>query len=562
MLSREILFRFIEASNPGKHIRKLDSVISLLSKSVTINTPIGSLDFEALCDKLKKIKPQNIILCLDDFERCSIPIADLMGFINSLIEGYQYRVIILSDEDKIGKLHLNENVELKYIAMALMNKEKSATAADDIKIATDTLFREDLYYDFIKEKVICETVRYTPNKQDIIQSLVKGIDEDANPSSSESFKSHLEKMSPHIIKQLESIEKCNFRDVKRWLEKYKKVFYECRNQFASKECYEELINELREFSLICICKPDCLSDTSENHHKGMYKIGVNDIGKDLIAFDFLQDWMLDEEWDLELFIQTCKIRLEMIVNEKKSNRKGKYDDALMNWLLESDSEISEQIVGLQTEVQDDSYTWELYPRIIHDLLFFNKLDPSICGEELIESVVNSMIVNIEKAEKSEIVDPDLQMRVIYRFDNEEDKDKYYKYYNKVVESIKRRLVELGFNYIDPTAEKLDPTSFCRMCHEKYDYFYRRKSFLQWFGYKRVLNMIMDAELKDKRMILQSLKLIYRHESPEPLYKNDYNELVKLKKAIEERGFGTELAQRHAAKEYLDLLEYLIGRFND
>ena len=44
-----------------------------------------------------------MIICLDDFERCVIPMNELFGVINNLVEHCNCKVIILADEDNIGQ---------------------------------------------------------------------------------------------------------------------------------------------------------------------------------------------------------------------------------------------------------------------------------------------------------------------------------------------------------------------------------------------------------------------------------------------------------------------------
>lgn len=563
MLSKEILFHILGKNHMwGNHAEIVDGLFGLVSKSVAIGIHGITIDFKELYLWLKGIRIKNIVLCLDDFERCTIPVADLLGFVNTLVEKYGYKVIILSDENKIGKLHANKNLELKYIATLLSMQNESdnnnINMEERIKDKNSVLFSENVYYEFAKEKVISRIVHYTPNKREMLQNLINSLPEEKNLTTTVSYKSFLSKKLEYIEKQLCKYDTCNYRLIKTWLQRYKKIYCACREVFEKNENYEDLTVELMQHSLRCILDPGC--SHLEEYDESWYITENGYAREDAVAYPFVERWMQDLEWNQESVVQICKKRLRAIACSKRSSRQGATLAQLIDWRYETDDEIKTKIVRLVNETKQDEYTWGRYPRIIHDMLFFNGLNNRICSEKQIEEVVSHMKENIEKASKSEIEDPEFQMRVLYSFKTEEERKKFYYYYQQLIACIENKLVELNYNYSNKEGGKWTPQSFSSMCQQRVDYFQRRNAFLSIIGYEKVLSLINEADLREKEMILQALRLIYRFESNQDVYPQDEEGLKNLCNCIRKKGFGNDVAQIDSQKRYLETLDRIIAQY--
>ena len=82
------------------------------------------------------------ILILDDFERCTIPLQDRLGYINTFVEHDGCKVIVISNEDEVKAQSSDEN--------------------------------EDVYRR-TREKVIGETFRLEPHTQSVVESLIQSL---------------------------------------------------------------------------------------------------------------------------------------------------------------------------------------------------------------------------------------------------------------------------------------------------------------------------------------------------------------------------------------------------
>tara|TARA_R110002051_G_scaffold24622_2_gene60891 strand:+ start:83 stop:1927 length:1845 start_codon:yes stop_codon:yes gene_type:complete len=89
---------------------------------------VKSFNFEKYC------------ICLDDLERCKIPIDELIGYLSDFTEHKHTKCLILADEVKIKKQKSNKNIAHKY--------------------------------DKIKEKVISRVLNYDPELTDVFPKLI------------------------------------------------------------------------------------------------------------------------------------------------------------------------------------------------------------------------------------------------------------------------------------------------------------------------------------------------------------------------------------------------------
>lgn len=90
---------------------------------------------------IKAFNFKNYCICLDDLERCKIPIDELFGYLSDFVEHKQLKCIILADEPKVKDHEINAK---------LLNG-----------------------YDAIKEKIIGRILNYEPELEVVIPELIK-----------------------------------------------------------------------------------------------------------------------------------------------------------------------------------------------------------------------------------------------------------------------------------------------------------------------------------------------------------------------------------------------------
>ncbi len=138
-------------------------------------------------------------ICFDDLERCQIPIKEILGFINGLVEHKNLKCLILADEDKI------------------LNRDKK---------------RKKHYYN-TKEKIIGRTVNYNPDIENILPKLYVKYEKEA------AFFTFIKDNQNFIRRIFDDQKEANIRTISFFIDSFR-VIYKHVNIF-DKELKKELL---------------------------------------------------------------------------------------------------------------------------------------------------------------------------------------------------------------------------------------------------------------------------------------------------------------------------------
>lgn len=177
-------------------------------------------------DIFEKIDKDSIII-FDDLERTSIPIGEILGFINGFVEHQHHKVIIVANEDEINREF--ENLELKYLVA--MNDKITFESPDDIdkllaqamdiqepdkkvkeinikelKERVQNLFDEKNEYTKIKEKLVGITYNFVPNLEMTCLNILNKIKE-----TDLEFFTYMQNKISSICETMESYNHVNLR---------------------------------------------------------------------------------------------------------------------------------------------------------------------------------------------------------------------------------------------------------------------------------------------------------------------------------------------------------------
>lgn len=166
------------------------------------------------------------VLIFDDLERSDVPINELLGYINNLVESEQIKVIVVGNQTEIDVSRLSRNQELKYIFSFFykkMNNEitdsKKNINKNEIKELTDKFFRESEEYLIIKEKTFGFIYKFQPDVEPILTEFInRYLNKNRKFLSSDKLKEIIDK---HEIKNLRTviIAFSNFRMIEEYIDK-------------------------------------------------------------------------------------------------------------------------------------------------------------------------------------------------------------------------------------------------------------------------------------------------------------------------------------------------------
>ena len=92
----------------------------------------------------KGIKDIRFVLVFDDFERCSIPVKELLGLINLYLETYDIKTIILGAEDKTDTREYKEFKE-KVVSKTIKFHQSENEIASRLTIIYDRIEKDDYH---------------------------------------------------------------------------------------------------------------------------------------------------------------------------------------------------------------------------------------------------------------------------------------------------------------------------------------------------------------------------------------------------------------------------------
>lgn len=152
-----------------------------------------------LSDYLKD--PKNCVLIFDDLERSSMPLKDLLGYINYFVEKEGYKVIIIGDEEKIKK----------------KNEDDSSN------------------YDLVKEKLIGKTLKVDPDVDFVFDIFKDTLIQDMN------LKDELVRNKENIINQFDRSKFKNLRSLRKFFLDFERFYL---SLYAEVKDKDELISHV------------------------------------------------------------------------------------------------------------------------------------------------------------------------------------------------------------------------------------------------------------------------------------------------------------------------------
>lgn len=244
-LSKQLFTNFLALK--GERIKSIAGIIGVIGNALTFSVGPISTDVGGVIDVFKSnIKIENLVICFDDLERCTIPINELFGFTNNLVEHCNCKVIILSDENNIGKIYANSNVEAKYLSVLTGNRKvvennknpknknqnhgaSNSTVSDEITVdelkkLNEILFSENYLYKDIKEKVIGKTMFYYPSLKEVIIEIIEGNSKSEGIVGKGDYRVFLLERLENIVKAFDETQTHNLRIIKTWVGSFMQIY--------------------------------------------------------------------------------------------------------------------------------------------------------------------------------------------------------------------------------------------------------------------------------------------------------------------------------------------------
>lgn len=566
-VSKEIVFQCFGNENK-KRVKTANTVMETASNILTASLGVVNIDLSKIKETLAKIDINNWIICFDDLERCCLPINEILGYMNRLVEHNKCKVIVLANESEIGKITLNQRLEEKYQVvlsgrkMLFNNNDSSDTRNAEsginvkkLKDETKALFNEDILYKAIREKVIGLTIRYEPQMDVVFDFIISDF------INGTSLKNYLIKNKSRILGYFKE-EKCyNLRTLISVLGYIQKVYEEMTShQFHTVKYFDKIMESFLEYIVMLTIyyrnggKIRELNLTSE--------IGYVPLGQSIYSnvrgFKFLEKYCTTLSFSEQEFVRVVALLRQEYEEEEKRIAKSKYGLAkaygeLTYWWEKEDNEVSNLIALLRNEIEQDKYLFSSYQDIIGRLLVLEYWGHNIGN---IDEWISLMNQNIDNSE--DVVDIERQsFSVKY---NPELKKRYDEYVDrlKLNAGHKNYVIKANelFQYMnsDNWAEEL-----LNYCDKHYNEFLCRYGFIDLLDIDNLLKKMQNASVMELCLIKDIFIRVYGIANISDFFTNDLDIIKKFRdsvKLIDFDGINKPLARKELENCLDDIIKAL------
>lgn len=575
VLSKQLLTSYlIYAKSNGseivkKGVKPVAGILGLVSKAFSFSIGSFSTDFsDTIQDISDLIEVKNMVVCFDDLERCTIPINEFFGYVNNLIEHCNCKVLILADENNIGKIFANTNIEQKYQTILTgdrkviqdqnddakkmnSNNANNSITVKELKELNELLYSENFIYRDIKEKVIGKTYNYYPEIGELLVELISGNDKHEGYISEGDYKEFLINHIDAIASAFREVDNNNLRIVIAWLDMFRNIFEMTYKDLNAFKYYEIIISDFLRYSVWAVVsnRKNKKITKCAYHGSAEYVYFEGNEYNYTIRYYFIDSYIRSDFLDETDLMRTAReiedrCEREDLYSKKQIMSTGVAYSKLCEWKYMEDDAIRECIQEMLVELKENKYAYAYYSNIIELLLYFNKI--GLYEEEVskVQEIILSLIDNDMNIQEE---DPSPKF-----FTNEEEKQKFIEMYNPIAESRKRRNEILDKDEIEEENIYINADSFLSHCEKREEYYCNHKSFMEYINEDRLIELINSSSLKDIYTIAKAFNIIYFMGNVRDFYINDIDALQCLKNDLcnEERMNTVGRITRKCAIEYL------------
>ncbi len=580
-LARSVFYKYVNwnpQNNGGSEMGEFwFGIADAIIRSTSIKIKNNTIDLDEMITKLYTLtKTERLVVCFDDFERCTIPLNVLLGYINNLIEHCDCKVIILADESNLGKLYANTNLELKYQTMLSGGRRISmdcdseddegnddVLSIDDLRKQTIKTFSENYLYSDVKEKVVGRTYYYFPNlKQsinEVFNKCYKSIDEKGEEI--ESYGKFLTDRVDIISDVFSKLRHSNLRTVIYWANIFECIYQSLEPKKSRLNHYDEIARQLIQYSILVEVEITTNKQIGRDRYtsqNGMYYLedGDDDYPYKIDVIDelFIRNADTSTEIDKAIYDLERKIESKNANPKKQKKSSGEWLGKLRAWkAMDRDSDVSNAIARMIEELDEKKYVFDDFFRIVYLVCAFNKLgicsyDINVIKDKMISQIKNDdEECSTERAKvKCESV-PIEECRPIFLSLIEEREER-----NAVIS--KYRGSEFG---IYSKAERFD-----EYCKENSMKFFTHRSFTQYVNVDGIFKLIRLSRNKDIYTIMKVLRDIYFMDNVLEIYSSDIEDLVYLRDKIIEDIHANdkiETVRKIALEELVKVIEDILER---
>lgn len=540
-ISRTIDMKLFNKSKP----KRLKYLIYIKNKILNNSSKIIGvikflLDYLGLNrDKVKEIIGQkqilnNVILVMDDMERCKVPMDELLGFISNITENNNIKVILIGNEGEL----LGESP----------NSEMNDGAS------------ESSLYKKYKEKTIGLTLYYEANLENAYANIVENTIKDNDIK-------RILMSKKQLILDIFNGESCengckNIRTLYFGLLSFEKLYLKIKEILASADMnhgesyikffFEDMFRCVMETSIALKEENKKVTQWKEGElyvpHSGMGSVFSNGL---IYQYKFVENYLLHHIFNEDEIKRTVK-EFYVVMQENDQLQNSAYN-SLCRWeQLDTVDEINENLRKLSGEIAKRNLNISYYKNIIFILASLKNEKFPIC---------NCNIVKIIEEIKCKLrMTPDKIYKESLYISGWTPSEQVLKIYNELAASIYELLDEkwrkMRRNQYDFLVNNVWDEKFPRKCRENLTEFMEDRKFLWYVNPIKFMGKLKNAHVGEIYFMLKGLSVIYNINNFDEFLQLDMDNINTLYQKVSNLSTSTgnlSLTKKKALCRFKDLL---------
>lgn len=381
----------------------------------------------------------NCILIFDDLERCKCNISDILGYINNFVEHRAMKVIIVVNEEELGDTSDSKNIFIEKIKKerGQRNKEllkeitKSMNSRYEEEIDKEVIVRESTdrieEYQKVKEKLVGTTIKYRPNLEISIQTIIEDNVKD------NMLKDLLINNVSIFVRIAEENEHINLRTFQFFISKMYNIYLWIKDKDYLEN--EEVLRALIIYAfIVCIYykkgiymsewkTSNLYGDVALEPYTTDEKIGNLYSDKSVKGFKFIDDFVVHGKMlDIEIIDRSVQLFLEDL---KESGYTDDPLNKLKNWYCLEDNVVEIYIDEIYSLIKEKKYSPKRFPEILNLLNIM--VSAGFDRYNIDDDILIMMIKQIEESRLYYNYDE----RVFGMYDDQELMERYNGYIEKL-----------------------------------------------------------------------------------------------------------------------------------
>lgn len=518
-----------------KHRKEITSSAYLVGKTIIkgfagfFNVPLefSDKDIEKL---FSSINLEGKLIVLEDLERSSIDIIEVMGYVNNLVEQDGVKVLLVANEDEI--IQYEENV--------------SAGKEDDKKKLKKMTNKASAYIR-VKEKTINDTIYFKPDYKETVLNIVKEF-------KSLKFEKAIEENQDEedyapvvmtIVRIMDELDIHNMRALIYACQKTMELFEKLNDDDSSQEFFNKNLYAITAYAL----KMSKNSNLKwENDAESPAKLGTKEYQLYKCIYNYVKLHMFIER-DLLETAKAYEYNKNLQIKNKKAKR---VLGVIYSAFVKTEQEVSNAVNDvLQLLDEDGAIGFQEYGLLANYLIVIRSV---INDETLIDECKNKMINNLKNHQLTDGEKIAIEYHGGIEFWTKEQNEEYAHFYKEMINVSNREKYEI-FSRFDSTD---DVDKFIEEMAVRQDHLYSEHAFWKNIDSDALLNVMSECTSHQIAQLRGVIIGVYRVSNVQDFFAGDKASLIYFKDGI------NELINENKVKDKVKIqqLRWFEGNLND